>query len=403
MKFKYQAKTKEGELQVGFVEASNRDGAADILAAHGLYVMSVAATAGPSWSERMFAYFNRPRRKDIIVFTRQLATLLEARLPLNNALKILYDQTANAKLQEALSAMSQDIDSGLSFSQALERQGNIFPNFYVEMVRTAEVTGNMDEIAGFLADYAEKEGILATKASSALVYPAIILTLFVVVAFIMVTFVFPQVGTVFTENGVALPWYTQALLTAGTFLSQWWPAIVVAVVVLGVVMVDYFQTDEGAALLDSFKIAIPLTKKVYLPLIMARFGNAMSLLVHGGIPITQALEIIKHMVGNASYEDVIGTIANDVRQGELLSASIAKYPDFFPPLVSQMAAVGETTGKTEEMFARLSVIYTRESDTIMNNLVDIIQPVLMIAMGIMVGLLFAAILVPIYRLTASIQ
>ncbi len=403
MKFKYQGKTQEGELQVGFVEAGSRESAADILATHGLFVMSVAPVGGANWYDRIVAYLKRPRRKDIIVFTRQLSTLLQARLPLDNALKILYTQTANATLQGALSAMSQDVDSGLSFSQAIERQGSIFPSFYMEMVRAAEVTGNMDEIAGFLADYTEKEGILASKAAGALTYPAIILALFVAVAFIMVTFVFPQVGTVFTENGVALPWYTQVLLSSGTFLSQWWPAIAVAAVVLGVVIVDYFQTEEGIALFDSFKITFPLTKKVYFPLIMARFGNAMALLVHGGIPIAQALEIIKHMVGNTSYEEVIGTIANDVREGELLSNSIAKYPNFFPALVSQMAAVGETTGKTEEMFTRLSGIYTRESDDIMNNLVDIIQPVLMIVMGVMVGLLFAAILVPIYRLTASIQ
>jgi type II secretory pathway component PulF len=144
-------------------------------------------------------------------------------------------------------------------------------------------------------------------------------------------------------------------------------------------------------------------KKIYIPLIMARFGNAMSLLVHGGIPIAQALEIIKHMVGNVSYEEVIGDVANDVRQGELLSKSLARYPDFFPDIVSQMAAVGETTGKTEDVFTRIAVTYTREADSITNNLVDIIQPVLMIVMGLAVGLLFAAILVPIYRLTAGIQ
>jgi type II secretory pathway component PulF len=271
------------------------------------------------------------------------------------------------------------------------------------MIRAAEVTGNMNEIAGFLADYTEREGILSSKASGALVYPAVILGLFVVVAFIMVTFVFPQVGAVFTQNNVSLPWYTQALLNSGTFLSQWWPAIITAVIILGIVILDYFQTDEGVAFLDYVKINFSLTKKIYLPLIMARFGNAMALLVHGGIPIAQALEIIRHMVGNVTYEDVIGDIANDVRQGELLSKSIAKYPEFFPDIVSQMAAVGETTGKTEDMFMRIANIYTREADNIMNNLVDVIQPVLMIGMGLMVGLLFAAILVPIYRLTASIQ
>ncbi len=403
MKFKYQAKTKEGEMQVGLVEADNRDSATDVLANHGLFVLSIEEASAVHWYDHISAYFARARRKDLIIFTRQLATLLEARLPLNNALKILYDQTDNATLKEALLVMTEDVDSGLSFSQAMERQGNIFPDFYTEMIRVAEVTGNMNEITGFLADYTEKEGILASKASGALLYPAIILALFILVAFIMVAFVFPQVGVVFSQNGVVLPWYTQVLLGSGAFFSKWWFAIVVTVVILGAVILDYFQTDEGVALLDTVKISIPLTKKIYLPLIMARFGNSMTLLIHGGIPIAQALEIIKHMVGNVSYEEVIGNIANDVRQGELLSKSIAKYPDFFPDIVSQMAAVGETTGKTEDMFTRISAIYSREADNIMNNLVDIIQPVLMVGMGLMVGLLFAAILVPIYSLTTSIQ
>ena len=403
MKFKYQAKTKEGEQQVGFVESGSRENAADILASHGLFVLSLEETGVIHWYDRLSGFFDRVRRKDLVVFTRQLATLLEARLPLNVALKILYEQTANKGLKEAILAMSQDVDSGLSFSQAMERQENVFPGFYVEMMRAAEVTGTMNEIAGFLADYTEKEGILAAKASGALVYPGIILALFVVVAFIMIAFVFPQVGAVFTENDVVLPWYTQILLGAGDFLGKWWPAVLVFAGAMGFVVVDYFQTEEGVALLDSVKISFPLTKKIYIPLIMARFGNAMALLVHGGIPIAQALEIIKTMVGNVSYEDIVGNIANDVREGELLSKSIGKYPELFPDIVAQMAAVGETTGKTEAMFSRISSIYTREADDIMNNLVDIIQPVLMIGMGLMVGLLFAAILVPIYSLTAGIQ
>jgi type II secretory pathway component PulF len=214
--------------------------------------------------------------------------------------------------------------------------------------------------------------------------------------------VYPQLGAVFAENQVALPWYTQALLTAGNFFQKWWPAVIVGVVMFVTVVVDYFSSDEGIAILDDAKIRLPILKKVYLPIIMARFGDAAALLVHGGIPIAQAIEIMGHMVGNVTYEEVFHEIAEDVRQGELLSKSVAKYPRFFPILVSQMMGVGESTGKTEDMFARLAAIYTREADNVTNNLVELIQPVLMIGMGIMVGLLFASILIPIYRLTANI-
>lgn len=390
-------------MQVGFVEAGNRDSALNILTGHDLFVMSIQEAEQPGPLDRVNAFLNRVRRKDMVIFARQLATLLEARLPLNNALKILREQTTNKLLQDALSQVSDDIDSGLSFSQAMERESKVFPDYYVEMVRAAEVTGNLNEVAGFLADYTEKEGDLASKASSALIYPAIVIALFIIVAFILLTFVFPSIGVVFTQNDVQLPWYTQTLLTVGNFMAKWWIVVVVGVAVLGVAIGDYFGTDEGKALLDDAKIRLPIAKKVFLPVIMARFGNAAALLVHGGIPIAQSLEIISHMVGNVLYRDVTHDIAEDVRQGQLLSESIARHPEFFPPLIYQMVAVGETTGKTEEMFRRLAGIYTREADQVTSNLVDLIQPVLMIGMGLMVGLLFASILIPIYNLTANIH
>lgn len=403
MKFKYQAKTKTGEMQVGFVDAANRDAAASILANHDLFILSIEAAETPGWYDRVNAFLARPRRKDIIVFMRQLATLLEVQIPLNQALKILVEQTANPTLKEAILEMAEDIDSGLSFSQAMERQKAVFQDFYVEMIRAAEVTGNLNQVTTFLADYAEKEGELASKASSALIYPAIVLVLFLVVAFIMLTFVFPQLGAVFTQNNVALPWYTQVLLDTGNFLQKWWPAVIVGVAMVAIVVIDYTGTDEGKALIDDAKIHLPILKKVYTPVIMARFGDAAALLLHGGIPVAQAIEIMGHMVGNLSYREVFHDIAEDVRQGELLSTSIAKHGAMFPETIQQMAAVGESTGKMEDMFARIGAMYTREADSVTNNLVELIQPILMIGMGVMVGLLFASVLIPIYRLTASIQ
>jgi type IV pilus assembly protein PilC len=389
-------------MQVGMVEAGSRDGAIQLLSGHDLFVLKVESAESLGAIDRVNAYLAKPRRKDMIVFSRQLATLLDARLPLNNALKILSQQTENKALKAAVGQVTEDIDAGLSFSQSMARQPDVFPDYYIEMVRAAEVTGNMNEVTGFLADYIEKEAELAGKASSAMIYPAIVLVLFFVVAFILLTFVYPSLGSVFAENGVVLPWYTQILLNTGNFLAKWWPVVIVVVVMLGFVVVDYFQTVEGQAFLDDAKITLPVVKRVYTPVIMARFGNSAALLVHGGVPIAQSMEIIGHMVGNVLYRDVIHDIAEDVRQGLLLSQAIAKHPHFFPDLVPQMVAVGETTGKVEDMFTRLAGIYTREADTITNNLVELIQPILLIGMGLMVGLLFASILIPIYNLTANI-
>ncbi|HVM76726.1 MAG TPA: type II secretion system F family protein [Candidatus Paceibacterota bacterium] len=401
MKFKYQAKNRDGELQVGYVEAATRDDAVTILGGHSLFVLSLESAESTSFLDAIANFLARPGRKDFIIFARQLSTLLEARLPLTNAIKILCQQTTNAKLKEALVQVGEDIDGGLSFSQAMERQNQIFPRYYIEMVRASEVTGNLNEVSSFLADYAEKEGDLASKASSALIYPAIVLAIFIIVAFILVTFVFPSLGAVFAQNNVALPWYTQALLNISSFMSKWWPAIVIAFIVLGIVAFDYGATQEGQAILDELKLKLPIVNKVYRPVILARFGNSAALLVHGGIPIAQALEIISRMIDNTLYKEAVENIAQDVRQGVLLSESLAKSKDLFPDLVPQMIAVGETTGKMEDMFNRLSGIFTREADQLTSNLVDLIQPVLMIGMGLMVGLLFASVLIPIYRLTSS--
>jgi type II secretory pathway component PulF len=402
VKFKYQARTKEGELQAGFVEAGDRDAALQVLANHNLFVLSVAATEKKSWYDPLTSFINRVRRRDLVIFARQLATLLEARLPLSNALVTLKGQTTNETLKEALAQISQDINSGLSFSQALEHQGEIFPTYYTAMIRASEVTGNLNEAATFLADYTEREGVLASKAASALIYPGILLGLFLVVGFILLTFVFPQIEPIFQESNISIPWYTAIFLGLGTFLQKWWPAVIIGVIFVSVIVVDYFRSSEGRALLDEGEVNLPILQKVYLPLLMARFSNAMELLIHGQIPIAQSLEIMATMMDSASYAEIIQSVAADVRQGQLLSESLAQYPKYFPTLVSQMIGVGETTGKTEEMFGRIASIYTRDANQVMDNLIDVIQPVLLIGMGLLVGLLFASILIPLYSLTASI-
>ncbi len=402
MKFKYQARNKEGELQAGFVEAGGRDMALQILQSHDLFVLTVEEAERPHWYDGVVGLLNRVRRKDLVVFARQLATLLQAQLPLNGALKTLGEQTTNQKLKDAIADIGRDVNGGLSFSQALDRQGDTFPPYYREMIRASEVTGNLNEAAAFLADYTEREGDLASKAASALVYPGVLLGLFIVVAFILLTFVFPQIQPVFEQSNIAIPWYTSVFLGIGQFLQKWWFVVVIAVVFLASVVLNYFRSPEGKGLWNEAQIRLPIFKNVYLPLLMARFGNAMALLIHGGIPIAQSLEIMGNMMDSVPYIDILKTVTADVQQGRLLSESLAQYPDYLPTLVWQMVGIGESTGKTEEMFTRVANIYTREASQVADNLADLIQPALLIGMGLLVGLLFASVLIPLYSLTASI-
>ncbi len=401
MKYSYQAKNKNGEIQVGYVEASTKDMAVNILSSHNLFILTLESAEKSSIIGQFSSYFAKVRRKDMVIFTRQLATLLEAHLPLNTALKTLYEQTSQPTLKEAVYQITEDIDAGLSFSQSLERQEQIFSNFFVSMVRTAEVTGNLNETMSFLADYIEKEDILVTKARSAMIYPAIVLTLFGVVAAILVIFVFPQLAPVFEQSGVKLPILTRLLIGTGNFVTNWWPALLVAFVIFIFVLIDYFRSHEGRAFLDELKVRLPILKKIFVPITIARFANAGMMLLKGGVPLAQSIEIISQTLDNIVYQDMLREVADSVRQGTPLSEAISKYPYYFPPLVSQMIVVGESTGQLDKIFMRISNFYNRESDTIINNIVDLIQPLLMIGMGILVALLFASVLLPLYQLTAT--
>ena len=401
MKFKYQARNKEGEMQAGVVDAANRDSAVNILSSHELFILKLEAAEKPHWYDRLSGYFSGVKRNDMVIFTRQLATLLEARLSLNRALKTLEEQTQNLTLKEAVFRISQDVDSGLAFSQALERQGEIFSPFLVSLVRSAEVTGNLDQVAKFIADFTEREATLVSKARSAMIYPMIVIALFLLVGGLMVAVVFPQIGPIFENSGVEMPLLSRVMIGSGTFLSQWWFLFLIGFVILGVMVADYIRTPEGKAFMDDLKVRMPLVRKVFLPVTITRFANAAAMLSKGGVPVAQAMEIVGETVDNVLYRDLLHEVSQDVRQGMALSDAIAKHPDYFPALVPQMLAVGETTGQLDEILLRISNFYGREADSVVNNLVELIQPVLMIGIGLMVGLLFASILMPLYKLTAA--
>ena len=401
MKFKYQARNKEGEMQAGVVDAANRDSAVNILSSHELFILKLEAAEKPHWYDRLSGYFSGVKRNDMVIFTRQLATLLEARLSLNRALNTLEEQTQNLTLKEAVFRISQDVDSGLAFSQALERQGEIFSPFLVSLVRSAEVTGNLDQVAKFIADFTEREATLVSKARSAMIYPMIVIALFLLVGGLMVAVVFPQIGPIFENSGVEMPLLSRVMIGSGTFLSQWWFLFLIGFVILGVMVADYIRTPEGKAFMDDLKVRMPLVRKVFLPVTITRFANAAAMLSKGGVPVAQAMEIVGETVDNVLYRDLLHEVSQDVRQGMALSDAIAKHPDYFPALVPQMLAVGETTGQLDEILLRISNFYGREADSVVNNLVELIQPVLMIGIGLMVGLLFASILMPLYKLTAA--
>ncbi|MEK7658184.1 MAG: type II secretion system F family protein [Patescibacteria group bacterium] len=403
MKFKYLARNKEGELQGGFVDAAGRDGAANILTGHELFVLSLESADKKRITEKVFSFLNRVKAIDVMVFTRQFATLLESEVPLSDSIRALYKQTKNPLFKEAIFEISADIDAGLSLSQALGRQNHIFSEFYLNMIRSAEVTARLKEAMIFLADYMEKEVGLRMKIKNALIYPAFIIVLFLAVAVIILTVVFPKLAPVFEEMNVRLPLLTKILLNSGGFILEWWWLIIIIGWLFIGLMIDYFRTPEGKIVFSELIIRTPVFGDLFKKNYVARFAESLSVLIKGGIPLSQSLEITGRVIGNEIYAGIIEEIAEKVKAGESLSSLLSQNEYYFPALVGQMVSIGENTGRLDEILLKVAAFFTREVENVVNNLTELIQPVLITVIGILVGLLFAAILLPIYNLTQGLR
>lgn len=386
---------------MGSVEALNRNEATSILSSHELFILSLEEIGRREILGQLLDYFNRVKSKDLMIFTRQFAALMSARVSLGDALKTLENQTINETLRKIVGDVAADVDAGLSLSQSLQKYNRVFSDFYVNMVRSAEVTGRLDESINFLADYIEKQVNLTARIKSALIYPVILLGLFFIVAGVMVVVVFPQIGPIFKEAGVEVPVFTRVLLKGGEFLSSWWWAIFILFGIFGFWGINYFRSNEGKVFRDEIVLRTPVINKLLRQLYVARLAESLGVLIKGGIPIAQAIEITGATVGSAAYTEALAKTANEVRQGELFSRSLAMRGELFPPLVGQMVAIGESTGRLDEMLGRVSSFYTREVETSVNQLVELIQPLLLVVVGLLVGGLFASILIPIYNLAQT--
>jgi len=400
MKFNYKARTKDGELQVGNVDAANREAAVAILLTHELFVLSIELVVEDVWYNRILDFFKRVKTQDLMIFTRQFATLLASQVPLSDSLSSLYKQTTKPVLKEAVYEIANDIDAGFSLSQSLERHRAIFSDFYVNMVKSAEVTGRLSEVLSFLADYLEKQAALLSKVKNALTYPAFVIGLFFVVIIVMVTMVFPQITPIFAQANIEMPFFTRVLLGFGTFVSDWWFFFLIALVALVVVLVDYFQTNEGKAVLDTVSLKLFIIGPLFQKLYISRFAESARVLIKGGLTIPQAVEISSHTIGNSVYEELLHDAAGQIRKGRLLSQALAGMSEF-PPLVSQLLSVGESTGRMEDLLSKINDFYSRQVDDVVENLVTLLQPILMVIIGVVVAILFASILLPIYNLSQA--
>lgn len=400
--FEYKGRTKEGEERTGVIETSSRDAALDTLHQKELIVTSLGEHRQPlKLTTSLFSLFSGASQKDIVIFSRQLATLFEARIPVVDALKTLIGETTKPVLREAVARILDDVVGGLAISQALAKHPKIFSSFYVNLVRSGEESGKLQEVFTYLADYLERTYYMTRKAKNATIYPAFVLVTFLGVLIVMLVAVVPRLVSIFEETGQSIPFYTQIIIYMSIALRQWGLLLVLIFVGGAIGIWRWSMTSSGQNFFHRVQINVPVFGELYRKLYMARITDNLRTLIIGGIPILRALQITKDVVDNSIYKKSLEDAEDSIKGGGTISSAFEKTPEI-PVLVTQMIRIGETSGKLDFTLGSIARHYQRDVDATLENLVALIEPALIIFLGVGVGVVVAAIMVPLYSLVGSL-
>jgi type IV pilus assembly protein PilC len=401
MLFKYQAKTQEGELRNGSIEAASIDAAVSALQRRGLFIVTILPEdESVPFYARSFTFLERVKQREIVIISRQLATLFQAKVPIVESLKIIFSEVDSPLLKRELYGLLEDIQGGASMSQSMARHPKVFSSFYINMVRSGEESGKLEEIFSYLADYLERNYELTSKARNALIYPAFVLVSFIGVMILMLTVIIPNLAEILTETGQQLPIYTRIVIGASEFFATFGILVAVAVGVLGVFIWRFYQTENGRMAIHRLQIAIPLFGLLYRKLYMSRIADNLQTLISGGIPVVRALEITSDVVGSEVFRSIILDVIESVKGGSSISNALSRHPDI-PSLMSQMIRIGEETGRLDSILDNLASFYRKEVNSLVDNLVNLIEPIMILLLGGGVGVLVASVLVPLYNITGS--
>lgn len=398
-RYTFKAKDKAGKLVTGEVEASSDKHAAKLVRGKGLIVISIKLRRENPFNI-IKSFKDRITPSDIATFTRQLATMVNAGLPITEALLILRSQVKGS-MQKMSSQILADVEGGESLSVALGRHSKAFSPTYIALVKSGEVGGVMDEVLVRLADTMEKQQEFKGKVKGALIYPAIIVGGMVVVGFIMMIFVIPRLTSLYEDFDAELPMATQILIGFSTFLMRFWPFFLVlgGFGLYGLSL--YRKTPKGRRRIDELLFKLPIFGPLQRQVILTELTRTLSLMVGAGVSILEALSISAGVVGNVVIADALKDAAKQVEKGFPVAFSFAKHPEAFPYILSQMIAVGEETGKMDEVLSKVSHVFEVESDQKVKTLTAAIEPLVMVMLGLGVGFLVIAIILPIYNLTSQ--
>lgn len=407
--FAYTATNAKNQIIKGTIETTNRSGVTAALSKQGLRPLSIKEQSG---GKRLGAakgglgfMSGKVKMNDLVIFTRELSAMVGAGVPLLRSLSSLEEHAESPALKKVLTAVIQDVENGMGIADALGKHPNVFDDVYVNMVRAGEAAGILDDILKRLAMQQEKNATIRKKIKSAMTYPMVLVFITVVAFFGLMLFVIPQIGKILKDLGgedAKLPLLTEIMLGISSFMLSFW-FIIIPVVVGGVVLLlRFIRTPKGKRLFHHLLLKAPGIKTMVQKIAVARFARTFSALIGAGVAVIEALNVTARAVGNTIYEEALLEAADEVKNGVPLSSVIGKNP-LFPAIVSQMLAVGEETGQTDTVLVKVADFYEEEVDVAIESISSIIEPVMILFMGSMVGLIAASVMGPIASLSQNIK
>lgn len=406
-KFTYSAVTKDSKHRSGKVEADSREAAIKLLSKEGLKPLSIKREGGFDPNDIKIPGLNRKKvkTKDLAVFSRQLATMVNAGVPLVRALNLLSQQTNNDYFREAIEGLAKDVEGGGTLSDALSKYPKIFSPIYTNMVAAGETGGILDDILKRLAFQQEKDASIKKKIKSASAYPAVLVFVAVTAFFGLMLFIVPQIAGVIADvsnsSDASLPFYTQILLDISNFMVANWMFIIAGFVVVIIGLTRYVKTEKGRYNFDKLLLKLPIIKLVVTKVAIARFSRIFASLMGAGVGVLDSITVTAKAIGNKVIEEELMAAAKQVKNGEPLSIPLAT-SSVFPPIVAQMLAVGEETGEIDVVLVKIADFYEEEVDALVDGLSSIIEPVMIVLLGGMVGLIALAVIGPLSSISKNL-
>ena len=401
MIFRYRAVDPNDQSKEGTIEAANMDVAISSLQRKGLVIVSILSVDDVPWWEKGMTFFSDTvSYKEVVVLSRQMSTLFGAQVSALRVFRLLASQNENLALRKKLDEVSDDIQGGMSMSNAMAKHPDVFSDFYVNMIRAGEESGNLAQTFAFLADYLDRSYELISRLRSALIYPAFVIIVFITVMVLMLVMVIPKLTAIITESGGEIPIYTRVVIALSDFMIHYGVLMLAFVVTAGFLIWRFAQTDDGKRFFGNVAINLPVMGDLMRKLYLARIADNMNTMLTSGIPVVRSVEVTSAIVGSPIYSAIFAKIAQDIRTGASLSRAMGEHKEL-PAIMVQMVKVGEETGEVGSILSTLAKFYKREVDSAVDGMIGLIEPAMIVLLGLGVGGLLVSVLMPIYSLTSA--